>query len=262
MVKPPASDAPAALATAPVPLARRAARALIDVLLPRQCVRCGIVIQAGGCLCAGCWAAIRFLDRPFCARCGFPFAHGIEGAATCGACLASPPLFRRARAAMAYDDASKPLILAFKHGDRGDIARDLAAWMRRAAADILPEAELLVPVPLHWTRLFMRQYNQAALLARELSQWTGVPVAVDALHRRKRTQAMRRMGRASRAATVKGAIAVNPRRAERLRGRAVLLVDDVFTTGSTIEACAKAILGAGAGAVDVVTLARVIRSSR
>lgn len=240
--------------------ARRLGRLLLDAVLPARCLGCGAVVSAPGALCAGCWAGLRFLGPPHCACCGYPFAFAPgEGDALCGGCLRARPAFRQARAVLAYDAASRGMLLAFKHGDRTDAAPAFGAWLARAGAPLLAEAELVVPVPLHWSRLFSRRYNQSALLALAVGRLAGLPVAPDLIVRRRRTRSQGGLGRAGRRRNVQGAFAVPRRRRARLAGRHVLLVDDVYTTGATADACARALLQAGAAAVDLLTLARVVR---
>jgi len=192
---------------------------------------------------------------------GGPAARGAASleAARCGACIAHPPSFARARAVFRYGEGSRGLVLGFKHGDRLHGTRAFAAWMARAGAELLEDASVIVPVPLHWTRLFTRRYNQAALLANALAAATGVPSIPDLLLRRRRTPSQGRMSAAERRRNVRGAFVHRPRAARQLEGASVLLVDDVFTTGATVEACAKALIAGGAESVDVLTLARVVR---
>jgi predicted amidophosphoribosyltransferase len=158
---------------------RRSAAGLLDLLLPPRCLGCGATIGRDGELCPRCWGGIAFLAAPHCACCGLPFPYDTGGDAQCGACLAEPPPYARARAVFRYDDASRGLVLAFKHGDRTHSAPAYGRWMARAGAELLVEAELLIPVPLHWTRLFARRYNQAALLAHAIHAAGGPPVAPD-----------------------------------------------------------------------------------
>jgi len=243
----------------------RIAAVLADTVLPPRCLGCGTMIAgtvaAGGALCAACWRGLAFLGAPACAACGLPFAVDPGAGAVCGACAARPPVYRRARSALRYDDASRALLLAFKHGDRTDAAPVFGRWLARAAGPLAAEAEVVVPVPLHWTRLFRRRFNQAALLAQGLAHAlgpaAGIVVIPDALLRRRRTPSQGGLGRAGRQRNVAGAFRVHPRHRGAIEGRAVLLVDDVLTTGATAESCARALLAAGAAAVDVVTLARV-----
>jgi ComF family protein len=237
----------------------RAAAAALNALLPPRCLRCGCLVDAPGTLCADCWAGLDFLAPPYCAVCGFPFEFEAQEGALCTACAARPPAFGRARAVFRYDETSRRLILTFKHGDRTDAAPAFARWLLRAGAEVLAEADLLVPVPLHWTRLFQRRYNQAALLAKSVGLATGLPVAPTVLMRRRRTPSQGGLNASARRRNVRGAFALRPAGAPRLKGRNVVLIDDVLTTGATVGECARVLRGAGANAVDVLTLARVVR---
>ncbi len=202
-----------------------------------------------------------FIGAPHCARCGLPFAFEVAADALCGDCIRSEPVFGRARAALHYDDASRPLVLAFKHGDGTHAAPALGRWMAQAAGDLARDAELIVPVPLHRWRLFRRRYNQSALLAQALARLVDRPAVADVLLRRRRTPSQGGLSRSGRIANVRGAFAIAGQRAEGVRDRRVLLVDDVMTTGATLSECARILRRAGAVRVDVVTLARVVRPS-
>ena len=239
---------------------KRAGNRMLDIVLPPRCLKCGATVDAVGALCADCWPAVAFLAPPQCAACGLPFEFDLGPDALCGACAGERPVFARARAAFRYDDGSKDLILRFKHADRTDSAPAFARWMARAGAALLADADLIVPVPLHWLRLFMRRYNQAALLASALGGLSGKPAVNDLLLRRRRTPSQGGLGALGRQRNVAGAFAVDPRRRPLLQDKRVLLVDDVLTTGATVSACTSALLRAGAGAVDVLTLARVVRT--
>ena len=246
--------------TASAPLKRAAAIAL-DLLLPPQCLSCNAVVDDPGTLCGDCWRRARFIAPPACACCGLPFAEDLGADARCGACHRDPPAFERARAVMVYDTVSRDLILAFKHGDRTDMAPAFGRWLARAGAELLADAALVAPVPLHWTRLWRRRFNQAALIARQLGRDAGIPFAPDLLVRKRRTPTQAGLGYAGRRRNVRGAFRVPARRRGAVAGKRVLLVDDVLTTGATAEACAQALKRAGAAATDVLTLARVVRAA-
>ncbi|MDA1090300.1 MAG: ComF family protein [Proteobacteria bacterium] len=242
---------------------RRIANRALDVLLPPQCPLCNGVVDAHGVLCGGCWQQIDFLGDPRCSACGLPFEFDIDPteAVLCGACVREHPPFTRARAVMVYGNVSRKLVLAFKHGDRTDTAPALGRWLARAGRALIEDADVIAPVPLHWTRLFARRYNQAALLAGVVGEVSAVAVVQDMLVRRKRTPPQGRMGWAKRRRNVAGAFKVNPARRDALLGKRVLLIDDVLTTGATVAGCAKVLLRGGAAAVDVLTLARVVRAA-
>jgi len=240
------------------PPLQRAGVRLLDLVLPPRCVACGTAVAEAGALCPICWAAIAFLDPPLCPRCGYPFEYELAEPTLCAACRAAPPVYDRARAVLRYDAGSRAMLLAFKHADRTDLAPAFGRWLARAGADLLAEADLVAPVPLHWTRLFARRYNQAALLARAVAGQAGRPCVADLLVRRRRTRPQS-SGRAARARNVAGAFAVPAGKRARVEGRRVLLVDDVRTTGATLDACARALRVAGAAGVDVLTLAMVVR---
>lgn len=244
----------------------RGGMTLLNALLPPRCVGCGALTDRPHGLCSTCWGQMTFLAPPWCACCGRPFESGLAGLGDepgagmlCAACLARPPAFDSARAAVTYDDASRAIILAFKHGDRTDAAPALAGLMARLAER---EVDLVVPVPLTRFRLWRRRYNQAGLLADRVARRLGLPVVHDAMSRRRGTPRQAGLNARERRANVAGAIAVRPGRRARIEGAAILLVDDVFTTGATVEACAKALKRGGARSVHVLTLARVDRPAR
>lgn len=238
-----------------VPL-KRGWRFLADTVLPPRCLLCGESVREPDALCAECWGGMRFFTPPWCARCGRPFSYPMGEGAICSDCEKKPPAFDRARAVLRYDD-SRPLILAFKHGDETHLANALGRWMYRVGAELLEEADLLLPVPLHWSRLFRRRYNQAALLAHALHACGGPRVAPDWLRRVRRTPSQGQSGRAWREANVRDAFRLRPRKI--VEGRRVVLVDDVMTTGATVEECARVLREEGASFIGVLTLARALR---
>jgi ComF family protein len=239
--------------------ARTAARGLLDAVLPPTCLACDEAVDVEGQLCAGCFQRISLISEPMCRCCGVPFTLRTQGGRSgeCPDCEESPRPFHRARAPFRYDLQSRPVVLALKHYDRPDLAEKLARHMIRAGAELLAEADLLIPVPLHRRRLLYRTYNQAALLAQAVSRLTGVAVLVDALVRHRSTVPLGGYDAVGRARILRDAIAVRPRRFSDLAGRRVVLVDDVLTTGATVGACAIALLDADVAAVDVLAAARV-----
>lgn len=247
---------PASLLTAGV---KRAGNRMLDVVLPPRCLKCGATVDSVGALCANCWPAVAFLAPPHCAACGLPFEFDLGPAALCGSCAGEHPVFERARAAFRYDEGSKDLILRFKHADRIDGAATFAGWMARAGAELVVAADIIAPVPLHRWRLVRRRYNQAAILANAISRAQGKLVVPDLLVRRRATPSQGHLGRSQRQRNVAGAFALHPQSTQVAAGARILLVDDVLTTGATATACAKALLNAGANAVDLLVLARVVR---
>jgi ComF family protein len=239
---------------------KRGARALLDFLYPPLCVLCRVPVSDPGSLCAGCWTEIAFLDGPVCNRCGVPFEIDPGADTLCAACQARTPAFDRARAVMRYDDASRKPVIAFKRADRLDLAPAFAQWLQRAGVADIAEADVVVPVPLHPMRLWSRRYNQAAILAKRIARDGGKPFEPLVLKRTRSTQSQGVMASAkARRRNVMGAFRVDPRGAATVKGRNVLLVDDVITTGATAEACARALKRAGAARVFVLALARAVR---
>ena len=234
-----------------------------DTLWPPACALCGDAVQDAHALCPSCWRDTTFAASPLCNRCGAP-TQGAGDAAVCDACLHVPLAFSRARAATIYEGAGRRIAMALKHGDRLDLARPAAIWMRRAAWPLLEDADLIVPAPLHWRRFLRRRFNQSAELARALHALVlaegprPAPALIpDLLRRTRATPSQGRRTRDQRAENVRGAFVVAPRFADRVRGKRVLLVDDVMTTGATLSACAEALIAGGASAVDAVCLSRV-----
>ncbi|MFA5040263.1 MAG: ComF family protein [Bdellovibrionales bacterium] len=238
-------------------LAKNTALRALDLLLPPLCLICDDPVSDTTTLCPACWKKIQFIGTPFCACCGTPFDFPVSEGTLCGACLTEAPHFEAARAAMLYDDASRALILGFKHADRTYAAKALAPSMVRAGGDFLERADALLPVPLHRWRLFHRRYNQSALLAQQVGLLTGKPVLHDTLRRTRTTVSQGHLKRKERQENVKGAFAVAAKHTHNVKGKTLVLIDDVLTTGSTVNECARVLLGAGAKQVYVLTLARV-----
>ncbi len=240
----------------------RVARAALDMLLPPRCLACGEAVAETGALCGGCWPKLTFLAPPMCACCGYPFEYDSGAGALCGDCLRETPPYDRARSVLRYDEHSRELVIAFKHRDRLDAAPAYGKWLARAGAELLPHADLIVPVPLHRLRLIARRYNQSVELVHALGRETGVPTAPDMLVRTRATPSQGRLSPSERERNVRGAFAVRRDRGDRLIGRRVVLVDDVLTTGATAKACTRTLIRGGARSVDVLTLARVVRPAR
>jgi ComF family protein len=242
----------------------RLGRGLLDLVLPPRCLLCQARVETQGALCVECWRGISFLGTPCCSCCGLPFPYEPgAGEVLCAGCLAYHPRFDRARSVFSYDDHSRGLVLALKHGDKLQGVPAFGQWLARAGADLLAEADLVAPVPLHWTRLWRRRYNQSALLAKAAcAAWQRpdrpVPAfAPDLLVRRRRTPSQGHRSRLQRAENVRGAFRV--RRKGAVEDKRVLLIDDVLTSGATVEECARVLHRAGAAGVDVLTLARAVR---
>jgi ComF family protein len=213
--------------------ARAALRTALDAVLPPRCLKCGDLLGGENGLCAPCWQKLAWLSSPCCACCGQPFQ---------------------------FESSIGSLILGFKHADRTELAPSLARWMARSGAELIADCALIVPVPLHWTRLALRRFNQAGLLAQAIARLTDRPVEPQALTRKRATRSQGHLSRQARRRNVQGAMAVTERLKPLVAGRRILLVDDVITTGATAETAAKALISAGAVAVDVIALAKVVRA--
>ncbi len=233
------------------------AAAALDLVLPPEAFDGAAGSPQTSGFSASAWSRIAFLDEPVCDGCGLPFPFFQGEGVRCPACMARPRAFSRARAACLYDEHSRELILKLKHADRPEIGALFARWLLRAASPLLAEVDVIAPVPLHPSRLFARRYNQAAEIARPLCRLAGKPYLPDALVRRRATTSQGGKSGRGRRVNVKGAFHAPAARARRVQGRRVLLVDDVLTTGATAEACARALLAAGAAAVDLAVVARV-----
>lgn len=238
--------------------ARSFGRGLADLILPPP-ESPGAAGRMGAALTALEWSRITFLEDPVCDGCGAPFTvdAGDFAEGRCAPCVAHPLAFARARAACLYDDGSRPLILRFKHADDQPLAPLFARWLSRAARPLLEQADAVVPVPLHSSRLLARRFNQAAEIARPLARAGQLDYLPDSLVRRAATASQGGLGATGRKRNVAGVFTVPDDRRGRMRGRRILLVDDVLTTGATAEACARALLEAGARAVDLAVVARV-----
>lgn len=236
---------------------------IIDSILPPRCPVSGEIVDMPGMVASSVWSSLPFIAKPYCAACGLPFTFSAAGEEMlCATCLTDRPVFGRARAAMVYDDVSRDIILGFKHGDQTQNVSSFTLWMKQAGAELLAASDVLVPVPLHWTRLLKRRYNQSALMAQGLSSACGKPVVLDALRRVRATPTQGHLNPHEREQNVRKAFVVPPKRSAQIAGKRTLLIDDVYTTGATVSECARALLAAGADNVDVLTLARVVKPVR
>jgi ComF family protein len=236
-------------------------RAALDVALPPLCAACREPVADRG-LCPACWSKLSFITRPYCERLGIPFVYDPGPGILSMEAIADPPAYNRARAAVRFDEISRALVHALKYGDRLDLAPMMGRWISHAGREILPEADALVPVPLHWRRQWARRFNQAAMLAAAISAESGVPIAARALKRVKATAQQVGLSRAERAGNVQGAFRVPDEGKAAVYGRRLILVDDVLTSGSTVDGCARALNRAGAANVDVLVFARVADPAR
>ncbi len=234
----------------------------LDVALPPLCPACREPVGEVRGLCAACWSKLSFIAPPYCERLGIPFASDPGPGILSMQAIADPPAYRRARAAVRYDEIARVLVHSLKYGDRLDLAPTLGGWMARAGRTLLGEADALVPVPLHWRRLWARRFNQSSALATVISQLSGVPIAHAALRRVKSTVQQVGLTASERAINVQGAFRVPESARAEVFGRRLIVVDDVLTSGATIDACARALLRAGATQVDVLVFARVVDAAR
>ena len=238
-------------------LVTRLAQAALDTLYPPTCLACRAATDLHGALCSRCWSAMRFIERPYCERLGTPFEQDLGQGLISPQAMADPPVFTRSRAVARFEDGpARTLAHRLKYSDRAELARPIARWMVRAGADVLADADLLTPVPLHPLRLWRRRFNQAAALAAEISHLTGKPCDLGALLRVKATRSQIGLSRAQRAENIQGAFRAAA--TASLRGLNVVLVDDVLTSGATANAASRALLRVGAKRVDVLVFARVV----
>jgi ComF family protein len=233
----------------------------LDVALPKLCPACRELVGADG-LCAPCWSRLSLIARPYCERLGIPFAYDPGPGVLSMQAITDPPAYHRARAAVRYDDVARTLVHALKYGDRLDLAPTMGRWMARAGRELLADADALIPVPLHWRRLWARRFNQSSLLAKAIAETSSVVVADLVLKRIKATAQQVGLSQAERARNVQGAFRVPPEHKADVEGRRLVLIDDVLTSGATSDACARALLRAGARSVDLLVFARVVDAVR
>jgi len=229
----------------------------LDHIFPPRCFGCRERIAQHGHLCAVCWEKMEFLPASHCDVCGRPFGRHMHMVLQCGACLEKPPPYARLRFVCQYNGFARTLITRFKYGDDLSYYPILARWMAHYGAAVIQEAEVIIPVPLHRLRLWKRRYNQAVLFARQVHRIQGIPLFTTVLKRPHHTISQTKLTRSKRKLNVRSAFVVDKRKKRQIIGRHVLLIDDVVTTGATVEACTKVLLKAGAAKVSVLAFARV-----
>ncbi|MEP7029537.1 MAG: ComF family protein [Pseudolabrys sp.] len=237
-------------------------RLALDVALPPLCPSCRDPLGDGVGLCAPCWSKLSLIEPPYCARLGIPFTYDPGPGLLSMEAIAAPPAYDRARAAVRYDEVARALVISFKYADRLDLAPMMGRWMARAGRELLKDADALLPVPLHWRRLWARRFNQAASLAGTISEIANVPVLHGAINRVRATPQQVGLSKEQRADNVQGAFRVPLGKKADIAGRRLVLIDDVLTSGATADTCARALLRAGAAHVDVLVFARVVAPPR
>ncbi|MDD9798531.1 MAG: ComF family protein [Alphaproteobacteria bacterium] len=230
----------------------------LDFFLPPRCATCDIVLARAPALCGQCWSKLDFIDGPICNRTGAPLPFDLGPQTISLNAMRHPPAYHHARAALYYTDTARVLIRRFKFHDRPELANLMVPWLLRAGEKLLAHADIIMPVPLHWTRLFGRRFNQSAELARKLADLTGIDMQVEWLRRTRRTPQQIGLTRADRRKNLRGAFTVPKKYYRFLRGKQVVLIDDVMTTGATVEACAKVLRRVGVAQINVLTVARVV----
>jgi len=241
--------------------ARKAAGHLVDLALPPHCLACERRVADAGTLFAACWNKLRLIEDPYCVRLGTPFTYDLGEGALSAEAIADPPPFDRCRAVAVFDDVARRLVHGLKYRDRLDLARWMAQWMVRAGAELVAEADAVVPIPLHRRRLWSRRFNQSALLAQTIAALGGKSMVPETLTRIRATPRQVGLTATQRDENVRGAFHVAAAAKAAIAGRRVLIVDDVYTTGATARAATRALLRAGASAVDVLVFARVVRAA-
>jgi len=228
------------------------------ILFPPMCLGCRNLVGEPGTLCPECWPQVRFLERPWCEVMGTPFSHDLGEGMLSAEAIADPPPFRRARSAVLYEGVPQRMARLLKFGDRTDLAPWMARWMVRAGAELVAEADAVLPVPLHRYRFLSRRFNQSAELSRAIARQAGLVHLPAALVRRHPTRPQVGLTASERETNLRGAFFVPAAQRTRIKDKRLILVDDVFTTGTTVKTASRALIHAGAAAVDVLTFARVL----
>lgn len=238
---------------------------IIDFILPPRCIVTGDVVDQQGMVSGQIWGTLNFIGSPYCNCCGFPFdfdMDGVNDGNLCAVCIKHPPIYDYARSALVYDDASRDIILGYKHGDQTYAVPTFLPWLERAGADIFDGVDFIMPVPLHAFRLLRRRFNQAGLMAQYLSKSIRKECLVDGLKRIRATPTQGYLEKSERKKNVHNAFRINKKYKSKLEGKIILLIDDVLTTGATINECTKELQRHGVKEVRVLTLARVVKPTR
>ena len=235
---------------------------IIDLILPPRCVVTGEIVDGIGTISGQIWQDISFIDKPNCAICGLPFDFYLdtdENTSICGSCIEKKPLFDKARSAIIYDDNTKSIILAFKYGDRLNLKTSFSNWIIRIGKEVLLDSDIIVPVPLHRRRLWQRRYNQSAILSAEIAKnFSDIEHIPQLLKRTRQTTPQKGLSKKERHLNIAGSIAVKEKYLDKITGKNICIIDDVYTSGATINECAKILKKAGAKNVYALTIARVI----
>lgn len=230
---------------------------LKNLIVPPLCMQCEQIVDVPGVFCPKCWNSVRFISKPYCEVLGIPFRYSLGEGTLSAEAIANPPSFKRARSAVLYDENMRALVSQLKYSDKTEFAPWMANWMRQAGRELLNEKPVIVPIPLHRFRMFTRRYNQSAELGRHIAKQEELSFEPNALLRVKNTKQQVGLNRLERARNVQGAFRVPVEFNHLVKGKNILLIDDVFTTGATVNAATNAVNRAGAKAVDVLTFARV-----
>ena len=243
----------------PAPEGKRFLQTMLDLLLPPRCLGTGEIVDTQGMVTPALWSRLTFIDAPYCQTCGLPFAFATPDGSLCASCIEDEPVFDTARTAVIYDDTSRQMILDFKYGDRLHAVDTFMSWMLRAGAGMLAETDIILPVPLHRKRLWQRRFNQSDLLAQKLARRSDKIYLPKGLTRQRHTIPQKGLSRKERHLKVKNAFTVPDKQKSVLQDKNVLIVDDVFTSGATLNECARILKKSGAAKVFVLTVARVTR---
>ncbi|MFD2206888.1 ComF family protein [Kiloniella antarctica] len=234
---------------------------IVDYALPPVCGNCQEPVLNSNGICGVCWASLTFISDPCCVCCGYPFDYFVKDDVLCGECLRSPKSFDRCRSALSYDDHSKNMIIGFKHADRTYLTKLFTRWIALVGKEILMDVDFISPVPLHPRRLLARRYNQSGLLAQKIAYSHKKVYLPDLLLRTKNTSSQGHLSLINRWKNVRTAFEINPKYADCIRNKNIILIDDVYTTGATLEACSRVLKKQKVAKINVLVLSRVLKES-